>query len=221
VNRIATPALVVRASILIVALAAGTAGAAPKNEPSITVHETRVVVTNVTPGASVALFGASMEVGDSIRLNRWQNAVVDTDKDGTVEWQIGVRMPWDTVWFAVDVDTGATAVGGPVESRFQRIDFPAPVLRRNGSNQIERFVTGRRMIDVLVVRPHVGAWVGYAADGHTTDGDGKADGRSTLVFASIRSLAGRVAAPKHLSARDVVIAVDLKRLQYYTTEVAQ
>jgi hypothetical protein len=207
-------------SILIVALA-GTAGAAPKNELSMTVSESRVVVTNVTRGASVALFGASMEVGNSVRLRRWQNAVVDTDRDGSVEWQVGVPMPWDTVWFAVDIDTGATAVGAPVESRFRRIDFPSPVLRRNASNQIERFVTGRRMIDVLVVRPHVGAWVGYAVDGHASDGDQKQDGKSTLVFANTRSLSGRVAAPAHLSAHDVVVAVDLRRLQYYTTEVAE
>jgi hypothetical protein len=190
-------------------------------EPRITLLDTRVVVANVTPGETVLLFGAAQEIGYTVQLSRWQRAIADDDRDGAVEFELPGPIPTDSIWIVVDGASGAVASTSPAESRFRRIDFPSGVLPKNPDGALERFVTGRQMIDLLIVRPHVGAWRTYAADGHGSDADGRQDGRTTISFSAAVSLTGRAAAPRHLTPRDIVIAVDVRRLEYYTTEVGQ
>lgn len=194
------------------------ANAAP---PAIAVGETSVVVTDLAPGATIALFGGAREANGGMQLLRWRVPLEDADRDGAVELKLNRIIPRDSVWIAVDTDTGATAVAVPARSRFRQITFPEVVLPKGPDAKIERYVTGRRMVDLLVVRPHVGAWMAAAADGHDSDGDGRHDGRTTIVFADIRNLAGHAPAPRHLTSRDVVVAVDVRRMEYYLTEVAE
>jgi hypothetical protein len=156
-----------------------------------------------------------------VRLKRWQRLLTDTDRDGAVELDLGRAIPADTLWVAVDLSSGGAAAVSPAESHFQRIEFPSEALRKGPDDQYERFVAGRRMIDILVVRPRVGAWVGLAIDGHANDGDEQQNGRTAVVFADARALGGHAPAPRHLTPRDVVIAVDLRKMEYYMTEVAQ
>lgn len=195
--------------------------AAAKLEPKIVLQGARVVVTNVTPGQTAIVFGASQEIGTGVRLQRWQRPVTDTDRDGTVELNIPDGIPVDSIWIAVDATTGALATTAPPASRFRRVQFPGEVLRKNKDGALEWFVTGRAAIDVLVVRPHVGAWAAYAADGFDTDVDGRQDGRTVLKFENAKRLDGNAPPPRHLTHRDIVVAVDVRRLQYYTTEVSQ
>lgn len=197
------------------------AAARPVQEPSIVVSNNVLSITNISAGGSVAVFGAAQHVGTTVHLKRWQRLLTDTDSDGRVDWDLGTETPLDTLWVAVDVSTGGVAAVAPTESRFQRIEFPAEALRKGQDDKIEQFVAGRKMIDLLVVRPRVGAWAGFAADGHASDGDQQQNGQSAVVFAQARALDGRAPAPRHLTPRDVVVAVDLRKLEYYMTEVGQ
>lgn len=206
---------------LLLLVSSSVEAAGPVQQPSVAVANNVVSVTNISAGGSVAIFGAAQHVGTTVHLRRWQRLLIDTDEDGRVDWDLGTETPLDTLWVAVDVSTGGVAAVAPAESRFQRIDFPAEALRKGHDNKIEQFVAGRKMIDLLVVRPRVGAWAGFAADGHASDGDQHQNGQSAVVFADARALDGRAPAPRHLTPRDVVIAVDLRKLEYYMTEVGQ
>jgi hypothetical protein len=207
---------------LLVSAVSASAAAPPVPPPSISISDLRVVVvTGVSPGEDVALFGASQQVGNSVRLRRWQRLLTDSDSDGIVVWNLEEEITTDTLWVAVDLSSGGTAVATPPESRFRGVPFPADALRKGGNDQLEHFVAGRGMIDVLIVRPKVGAWAGFAVDGHPSDADQQQNGRSTIAFRDARALDARAPAPRHLTPRDVVIAVDLRKLEYYTTEVSQ
>lgn len=181
----------------------------------------RVTITNVSPGATVAIFGAARQESAAVHLTRWQRAIEDTDRDGAVEFPLETPIPSDSVWFAVDVETGALAVATPPRSRFRLRSFAPEMLVKGHDAKIDRFVVNKGMVDLFVVRPHVGAWTGYALDGNGSDGDHARDGKSTVVFANGRPLDGRAKAPQHLTPRDVVVAVALRSLEYATTEVKE
>jgi hypothetical protein len=198
-----------------------TLGAAQTVQPAIALSEKLITVRAVSPGGTVAIFGAAREEGAALRLSRWQHAIEDTDRDGAVELSLPTPIPPDSIWFAVDVETGALAVARPPASRFRARDFAPEMLVKGPDAKIDRFVVNKGMVDLLVVRPHVGAWTGYAADGHGSDGDRAQDGRSTVVFTGGRSLHGRVPPPNHLTPRDVIVAVALRTMEYTSTEVQE
>lgn len=190
-------------------------------QPEIRLFDDRLTVTNVSPGGTVAIFGAARQEGAAAHLSRWQRAVEDTNRDGAVELALPVPIPPDSVWFAVDVETGALAVARPPASRFRPRDFAPEMLVKGPDAKIDRFVVNKGMVDLLVVRPHVGAWTGQAVDGHGSDDDGAQDGRSTVVFTGGRSLHGGAPPPAHLTPRDVIVAVALRTMEYTSTEVQE
>ncbi|HYK05342.1 MAG TPA: hypothetical protein VE974_26565 [Thermoanaerobaculia bacterium] len=210
-------------AFLLTATVAGTSAAATAQPPQVTLSEDRIVVTNVTSGQSVVLFGAAQQFSStgSVQLKRWQRATADDDRDGRVEFKLPELIPTQSIWFVVDSATGAAAIVAPPESRFRQLQFPAATLRKNQHGQLDQFVSGRGMVDLLIVRPRVGAWAAFAADGHDSDADGVQNGRTAVDFSRGRSLVGRVPAPRQLTPRDVVVAIDVRRLQFYLTEVNQ
>jgi hypothetical protein len=210
-------------AFLLTGAVAGKSAAATAQPPQVSLSGDRIVVTNVTPGQSAVLFGAVQRFtsSGSVQLKRWQRATADEDRDGRVEFNLPEQIPTQSIWIVVDGATGAVAVAAPPESRFRQLEFPSGVLRKKKDGALEQFVSGRGMVDLLIVRPRVGAWAAFAADGHDSDADGAQNGKTTVDFSRGRSLVGRVTAPRQLTPRDVVVAVDLRRLQYYLTEVKQ
>lgn len=214
--------MVKRISLLILcAIFPAALYAAQAAPPSISIEESRVVVTNFPAGNTVIVFGAAHEYSGGLELLRWRAPLNDVDKDGSVALTTGRPIPRDSVWVVIDTVTGATAVAVPEESRFRQIEFPGAVLPKGPDAKADRYVTGRRMIDLLVVRPHVGAWAAAAADGFDTDNDSREDGRTTVIFANTRNLTGNAPAPRHLTPRDVVVAIDVTRMEFYLTEVTE
>jgi hypothetical protein len=216
----------IRTIVLIATLFAGSLtgdlSAATPQPPQVTLTETAVIAANVSKGESAVLFGAAQEFnGTGVQLRRWYRVATDDDRDGRVEFDLSIAIPIQSMWFVADSATGAIGSAAPPESRFRQLEFPAAVLRKNKDGDVEQFVSGRGMIDLLVIRPRAGVWSASAADGHDSDADGKHDGRTSIAFSRSHSLVGRVPAPRHLTPRDVVVAVDVRRLQYYLTEVKQ
>lgn len=208
-------------SLSIVTITAAAVHAANAPSPVVQIGESRIVISNVSPGATIGLFGAGQEYTGAMELMRWRTALEDNDRDGSVEFDLTRPVPRDSVWIAIDAASSATAIAAPEGSQFERISFPSDVLKKGAGDKLELFVTGRRMIDLLVVRPHVGMWVAAAMDGFDNDGDAKHDGRTTVVFSRSENMIGRAPAPAHLTPRDVVVAIDVRRMQYYLTEVTE
>lgn len=208
-------------ALTVMVFVASSLHGANHTDPEIALADRSVTVKNITPGEAVVLLGGWQRIGDAIELTRWRQALVDADKDGAVRFDLDRDMPTDAIWVAVDVRTGRVAAAAPLLSQFRKLDFPAAVLRKGASGAYERYVSGRRMVDLLVVRPHVGAWAAQAIDGHGSDADQRQDGRTTIVFEQARLVGAGAPAPRHLTPRDVVVAIDVRRMEYYFTEVAE
>jgi hypothetical protein len=217
----------VRAASAIAALACSTmmshpAEGAERRPLSVELAASSIVVKDVTPGEAVILFGASHRAGESIELKRSRQLLVDGDRDGSVEFALDAGVPVDSIWIAVDISSGRSALAAPSQSAFRKLEFPAGVLHKGPSGSYERYASGRRMVDLLIVRPRVGAWVAHAIDGHQTDADQRQDGTTSVVFAHGRGLGAAAAPPpRHLTPRDVVVVIDVRHMEYYLTEVAQ
>jgi hypothetical protein len=195
-----------------------TAAAPASQVPVIVFDHARVLLT-VDPGDTVVVFGAAQRTGGTRQLMRWQRVAADEDEDGLIELVLPQPVEPNSVWLAVNVETGAVGTAAPPASTFRRIDFPAGVLPKDAAGGLDRYITGRGAVDLLVVRPHVGAWSGLAADGREGDADGKYNGGLTLKFSNLRTIHGNSPAPHRLTPHDVVVAVDVRRLEYYATDV--
>jgi hypothetical protein len=175
----------------------------------------------VSPGGAAILFAGAQHRRDYVRYTRWQQALIDDDRDGVVELEVAAGVPFESVWIAVDATSGRLATAVSPGSRFEALAFPRSVLRKHADGGVDRYESARGAVDLLIVRPHVGAWVVYAADGEPGDADRQRNGRTTVVFGEARSLTGRAPAPQRLTPHDVVVAIDVRRLQYYLTEIAE
>lgn len=210
-------------SILFATLTLVCAGAIaappPREAPRITLSDQTITI-EVGDGSSVVIFGAAQDAGGTLRLMRWHHAATDDDNDGVIALPLPQDAGTNSLWIAVDATTGAIGTAAPPASEFRQVEFPGTGLPQNAGGAFDRYISGRAAVDLLLVRPHVGAWVGYAADGHDSDGDGAQNGRITLKFANLRRLRGTVSPPPGtLTPNDVLVAVDVRRREYYTTEV--
>lgn len=206
---------------IILSLAARGLSAAAPDALAVDLLKTRVVIRGLTPGGVGIVFGGARQRRDYVLYTRWQQALTDDDRDGVVELEVAAGVPFESVWIAVDQTSGRMAVAVPPDSSFEALAFPRSVLRKNAEGVLDRYESARGAVDLLIVRPHVGAWVAYAADGEPGDSDEQRNGRTTVVFGETRALAGRAPAPQRLTPHDVVVAIDVRRLQYYLMEIAE
>ncbi len=187
-----------------------------ESAPRITIKEQQVIVTGVTPGAAVAWIGVSCEEPRWV-LQRfvWNRVTVDEDNDGMVVLDIGRDASPVSLWAAVDVATGESAVeyGEAVEPR--PVAFPA---NRIGPKPADGdwFSDARKRVEMVVVRAGVGAWHLSAGDGAQGDSDGRPDGVLRPALAAMTGALSTAPVFAGFDAGDIVLAVDPGRLEYYT-----
>ena len=144
-------------SFLVLLLLPATAGAAG---PELRLDLQSVVATEVTPGGAAVFFSVSREP------LAWMEQVVcraafltDEDGDGTVAFLLEGELAWKSIWAVVDFQTGELALATPEGYPLEEMDhavvkglFGGPSERiRSGPNQPES-------LNVLIVKPKVGAW---------------------------------------------------------------
>ncbi len=118
-------------SFLILVPAIATAAGTPP-PLQVTLRDRAVTVANVTTGARVVLFTASLTTHDSRLLERTGARVfTDDDRDGTVTYTRPEPIPLRSVWIAVDIESGRYAVATPSGFPSPLVDFPARLLKRD------------------------------------------------------------------------------------------
>lgn len=85
-----------------------------------------------------------------------------------------------------------------------------PERRSDGRDAIE---DQRTLLDLLVVRPQVGAWTLRVSDGDESDGDGTIDGRPEGILDRLKPLAGSPLPPSLFEKGDLVMALDPAALE--------
>src|SRR3954447_14281502 len=104
--------------------------------------------------------------------------VADTDNDGEIRVPLPEPLSDRAVWVAVDFDTGEI-VAATHDGAVHDITFRGHSFRASGGDSKQLESHDFKSLDVLLVRPHAGAWQLHGSDGGPGDSDGHQD--RTLV----------------------------------------
>ncbi|HNX51476.1 MAG TPA: hypothetical protein PKL08_15005 [Thermoanaerobaculaceae bacterium] len=191
-----------------VILAALLVATAVAGEPNLEFEEAAVVASGFAPGAQLVLAGEAHDyVAVRPELLRWTKAGLVVDAKGRHVFELGRRVPRVSVWVVIDPATGQYAAGGP-NPQVSRVTSWQPGRFIEGPSRAQEMVREPRgYVDVLLVRPGVGAWFGTAGDG-ANDADGVSDGSVALRFADLRELGDSQAVATSLQADDLVVSFD-------------
>ncbi len=207
---------IVPALFILMGVAASVAAAPPANQdPQLSIAGNKVVVKNLPAGATVMLFGVSVEhIPFSSSTRRYDAVLTDTDHDGTIEWTPRTKpIPQFSVWFAIDVVTGNMGSVAPTGFTPVRFDFPPNGLKRATDGKIVRMDLFTQNLEVIVVRPGEGAWTLSASDGGTGDADAVNDGHVQIALSTVAKSWG-ADAPTHFLGKDITVLVDSSSLRY-------
>jgi len=204
----------------IAALATIAYGAPPVAPLSVVLQQKTVTVAGVSPGGEVTI------LADQIEPRQFEPALIHIKAllNGIGgQAQLTLRehdVQRSSVWIAIDNKTGAYGVALPPGSLFHEVLVPSHDLVRNGKGDVVKMDVPFTIVDLLVVRPAVGAWHGTIADGSADDDDPKPNGRTGCDVAKLKQL-GKIdhGALDKLKNDDVVVGIDPASATYFVTRV--
>jgi hypothetical protein len=179
--------------------------------PKLTLGPQSLTGTGFTPGGQVAWLGAGREIAE------YYATLVHPQGAATADAQGGVTVPLDrpvaplSVWVAVDVTTGAYALVAPAGSAVRQVDPPPGAFRAGTPSDL--FADRHNLVEALLVRPGQGAWQLSVGDGGAADEDGQGDGQVRFSLDHLRPLAAAPAAPAKALALDLLVILDVERLE--------
>lgn len=170
-----------------------------------------VVAEGISPGNAAVFFSIAREVsGYATTTVHRQDVLADSDADGIVRFELDREVPFKSVWFAVDLATGQLAVAAPEGFPLREVPFPARAIPA----LLNRVDLQRPLVEIVLVRPAVGAWAVRAGDGGDNDDDGEADGTLRAALSALTPLGDSPPPPERLSRNDLLLVLDPQRLDY-------
>lgn len=187
-------------------------------EPPVVSFESAAVVgRGLTPKGQAVWFSVAREI------SRRATTVVprieiqsDDDGDGVVRLAVEQEVPLRSIWFAVDLATGETAVATP--EGFPKLERELP--GRAIPAALNRLDLERRFAYLLLVRPGIGAWTLRVGDGGESDEDGEPDGTLRAALADLAAVGdGSLPPPERFSPKDILLIIDPDRMEYSAVRI--
>src|SRR5215212_7660147 len=198
-----------------------SAAAAPPNteRPAVAFQSGSITVSRLTGNGEAIVFSVLQEPH-----KYWSTLVTDAkrltaDAGGVVHYT-PPSLPLFSVWAVVDFQTGAVTVAFPPGGALRRVEMAAPAWKRDESGSIAALQAGRESIEMLIVRPNVGAWIVSNADGGAIDDDHLVNGRTMTAPGTMKAVGSGPPAPKRIVPHDVIVLIDPETMEVFTTEVA-
>ena len=208
---------------IIGALWSGSAQADPPMRvvPTIAVTAQGIAITGLTPRAVSIVFGVSRETrGYMTGYVRHDYLLRSVDALGNAIVHLAAVSP-HAVWSVVDLQTGAFATAAPSGAAPRRKPFPSDALRAVNDVQLNRLRLKHDFLEVLWVRPGLGAWFTSAGDGGASDADHTLDGYLSITAEQMEPIGASPPPPKHYLPTDTFILVDPDTMELFTLPAAQ
>ena len=195
-------------------LLAAPLSAAP---PEIAFEPEAVVARGITAKGQVVWFSVAREISRrSIDVVPRHAIAADDDGDGAVRLELGREVPLRSIWFAVDLATGETAVATPEGLPLLEMNLPGNAIPA----ALNRLDLERRFIYAVLIRPGDGAWMLRVGDGGASDEDGQPDGILRAALASFEALGpSPLPPPSRVSPRDLLLVIDPNRMEFLRFQV--
>ena len=197
--------------------------AAGQSRIAVQVDKKQIVVSGVSPGSDVYLFGGlQVAQGFYPTLMTVDLTASDDDHDGVVTFAYPKGVPPRSVWIAVDERNGDLGAGVPAASTLRMTSIPPGAWKRKSGTSIDTLAIQHKALEYLFVHPGQGVWRWEADQGSRRDEDGVNDNVLTISAASmLRAGKGSPAAPQAFSGGEVVVAIDPFSLEVVTSRVPQ
>jgi len=181
--------------------------APPQASPSIALTNGGIAISGITPGASAVVLRISREKrGYAIGYVR-RDYLLSADALGNAQMNLA-SVPPISVWCVVDLQTGTYAMTAPSGYPVRRIPFPTNGLRAASNGQLNRLRLKHDFLEILWVRPGVGAWQKDVGDGGASDDDHGLDGHISIGPEQMEAIGGSPLPPNHFLPSDTFILVD-------------
>jgi len=185
----------------------------------LTFEDAQVVASELTPSGDAVFFSLSREPqGYSTRVVK-RSGLELVDPFGEARFAVEGQVPLKSVWAAVDLTTGAFAIGAPPGFPLWEIDFPGEGFTVGAPGLVNRLRHRFSFVDMLVVRPGVGAWELQAVDAGPTDRDETDDDRTTTALEDMVPMGVSPPPPGRFAAGDVLIVMNPRNLAFYATRL--
>jgi len=191
-------------------------------EPQISIEESQVVAEGITPGGLAVWFGFAREQHEWVVSLVRREGMTQADASGVATFSVAEGVPMVSLWAVVDLATGQRSVAAPEDMPLQQVDFPADGLGEGGPHGVLNLLQLRRdFLEVLVVRPGVGAWGISSGDGGESDADAQPDGRVQVLLGLTHPIGDSAGAPSSFQRGDVIVVFDPNTLEYYSLQVGR
>jgi hypothetical protein len=202
-----------RSLCAILAIAISTSLAAEGSSLVASVSADAVEVTNVSTGGEVVFLWASLDsVHGFPREATGTVQVRDDDGDGIVRVIPKQPIPPDSIWVAVDLQSGRHAVARPEGYPITIMEFPAG---QDGRDILAGLAERQARVEILTARPRKGSWR-LRDIGRPPHRD-----RPGPANAEAKAVPQTDDAPPELMPGDIVAIIDAVRMEVFVTEIGQ
>ncbi len=190
-------------------------------ELAVSFEESAVAVTEVTAGGDVVFFSVAREPQGFFQRVVRRVGVVAADALGEARLEPDPPgVPLKSVWAVVDLATGRYGVAAPAGFSLREVPFPGKALEAGAPGIVNRLRNQADAVDLLVVRPGVGAWTLSTWDLASEDHDGEDNDQVLASLGDLQAVEASGPPPPERFARDDVVVVILpETLRYYATRL--
>lgn len=182
--------------------------------PAITFDSTHVIAAGFHSGRDVIIFGVGTGPGPYfLRLMRFTDTRT-TDSAGMVSFEIADGIPDRSVWFAVDTQTRDYAVGSPSPALLRPV-LNGPGIRHRAEGEADSIDLDRRLMDLLLVRPGSGAWIGSCGRNSLKDLNRGKSGAMQLSAGEMTAAPKSTGRSSTILPSDLIIVIDSETLEYF------
>jgi hypothetical protein len=198
----------------------GRAASAPP-ELAVSFEQASVVASELTAGGYVVFWSVALEPQGYFNrvVRRSGVAVADALGEARFDLEDG-DVPLKSVWAVADVESGAFAVAAPAGFRLREIPFPGNAFQVGPPGLVNRLRNGFEEVDLLLVRPGVGAWRLHTWDTAAEDLDGHDDDRVTAGIEAFQAVDDvGPPPPDRFAAGDVLVVLRPQDLRFAATRL--